>query len=636
MNLRPSINRPGISLITHHSLEKGASDSLYVFLFTSMLFVYGIGNLLLLSPPALFSSSKVFLVSVCCATILYAAHKASNSIIAATAILYLLLSIPVFAQYPAAYGLFWIVFLLSVVFIINKTKLLAGFGLLRQYAYIPLMSSVAILGSQGYVTFDLFQRAAAGEVHQDTLFHASIAAMLKHYGVVSTGLHGLVETPYHAFSHGLFASISNLASVPVLDVYGSTAQILFTPLLIFYLSVLVRELDVNGQISPAFGWFATSFILVLFPALLSRWCFWDSYFVSESYLVSLGLFAALLIPLYLRAIPSSYFLYLPVLVYMMSASKASVGAIYLLLWAVRVLFLRPSSLLKNLVIVAIMSVAAYAGLAASAGANSESVSLGPLHFIRTYSFWGGSITLLAKSLFDGRIPAASVFIKASIAIASFLMMHYLTCWIVLVRESFAVRLRGLLFAPASLYVASSLAAGLFFGLLFEIPGGSAYYFTNIAFFVCIPFLVFYAKEILSVAASWKSRVRLAAIVVILAISAPGLAKASIASSIHRHDAVSTNFIDSLVQIRNQSNSRSIFSANSQSLELNPVERCTARPFVYPAVSERPWLQVVPSIPECFYQHYGYAQYGISAAGQSPSVPPVLPAGSVVSKFSMVD
>ena len=264
--------------------------------------------------------------------------------------------------------------------------------------------------------------------------------MLKHYGVVSTGLHGLVETPYHAFSHGLFASISSLASVPVLDVYGSTAQILFTPLLIFYLCILVKELDTDGQISPAFGWFATSFILVLFPALLSRWCFWDSYFVSESYLVSLGLFAVMLIPLYRLAIPSGYFICFPILVYMMTASKASVGAVYLLLWAARVVFLRPSSLLKNLVLVVVISVAAYLGLSASAGANSEFVALGPLHFVRTHSFWGGSITLLAKSLIDGSIPAASVFIKASIAIASFLMMHYLACWIVLVRESFAVRL----------------------------------------------------------------------------------------------------------------------------------------------------------------------------------------------------
>ncbi len=635
INLKPSISRPGISLITHHSLGKSVSDSLYVFLLTSMLFVYGIGNLLLLSPPALFSSSKILLVSVCCVIILYATHKASNSIIAATAILYLLLSVPVFAQYPAIYGLFWIVFLASVVYVINKTRLLADFCILRQYLYIPLLSSVAILGSQHYTTFDLFQRTAAGEVHQDTLFHASIAAMLKHYGVVSTGLHGLVETPYHAFSHGLFASISILASVPVLHVYGSTAQILFAPLLIFYLCILVRELDADGQISPAFGWVATSFILVFFPALLSRWCFWDHYFASESYLVSLGLFAALLIPLYRLAIPSSYFIYLPILVYMMTASKASVGALYVLLWVARVLFLRPSSLLKNSVLVAIISIASYSGLAASAGANSEMVALNPLHFISTYSWGGDSITLLAKSLLDGSIPAASVFVKACIAIASFLILHYLACWIVLIRESFTLGFRGLLFAPASLYVASSLAVGLF-ALLFFIGNSATYYFTNISFFVCMPNLIFYSKEILSVAASWKPGVRLAAMVAIIAISAPGLYKASIASSIHRHDAVSSKFIDSLVQIRDQSDVSSIFSPNSQSLELNPVERCTARPFVFPAVSERPWLQVAPSIPECFYQYYGYAQYGISAAGQSPSVPPVLPAGSVVRKFSMVD
>lgn len=636
MNPRPSIIRPGASLITHHSSDNNKSDSLYAFLLTSMLFVYGIGNLLLLSPPALVSSSKIFLVSVSSVIILYATHKVSKSIIAATAILYLLLSVPVFAHSSITYGLFWIVLLASSVYIIYKTKFLAGLIFVRQYAYIPFLSSVAILGSQDYTTFDLFQRTIAGQIHQDTLFHASIAAMLKHYGVVSTGLHGLVETPYHAFSHGLFASISSLASVPVLDVYGSAAQILFAPLLIFYLSILVNELDVKDEISPALGWFAISLLLVLFPALLSRWCFWDSYFISESYLVSLGLFTVSLIPLYRPSVPSVYFACLPVLVYMITASKASVGAIYLLLWAARFLFLRQGAFLRNIVFLAIMSLAAYLGLGANASANSDFLALAPLHFVRTYSFWGGSITLLAKSLINGSIPAISVILMAAVSITLFLAFHYLAAWIVLVRELYTFGIRGLLFAPAPLYVATSLAAGLFFGLLFEIPGGSAYYFTNITFFICVPFLVFYSKDVSSITASWKTGVRLVAIAIIFAISAPGLAKASIASSIHRHDGFSSQFIDSLVRIRNQSDVSSIFSANSESLKLNPVESCTAKPFVFPAVSERPWLQVAPSTAECYYQHYGYAQYGISTPEQSPSVPPVIPAGSVVNNWNLVD
>jgi hypothetical protein len=57
--------------------------------------------------------------------------------------------------------------------------------------------------------------------------------MIKNYGVSSTGLHGLVEVPYHTFSYVLMASISLISGVSAVEVYGVANHILFAPFLIF-------------------------------------------------------------------------------------------------------------------------------------------------------------------------------------------------------------------------------------------------------------------------------------------------------------------------------------------------------------------------------------------------------------------
>ena len=46
--------------------------------------------------------------------------------------------------------------------------------------------------------------------------------------------------------------------------------------------------------------------------------------------------------------------------------------------------------------------------------------------------------------------------------------------------------------------------------------------------------------------------------------------------------------------------------------MNPIDACAAQPFVFPAVSERPWMGVItPNNGKCSYQNYGYQQYKIN-------------------------
>jgi hypothetical protein len=627
--------RPGASLLDAPSLSSQARDNLFYVLILTMLFVYSMGNLLLLSFPAFLTSSKLLLVSACSVTILYSLAAISNRITFAAFGLYLLLSVPLLANRSSLPWLFWTLFAASALLIAQK-KLITPKLPTSKHLWASSLSAIAIIGSQHYTTFDLSQRIVSGNVHKDTLFHASISSMLKHYGVASTGLHGLVNTPYHTLSHTLFASLSTLSDVSTLDTYGSASQILFAPLLIFFLSYLIKVLDIGEQVSPPLCWSLVSTLLVVVPALLSRWCFWDSYFISESYLVSMGIFSVALIPLFCAAVMPFYIFSLPILVYLMTSAKASVGAVYVLLWLARIVFVQGKPFDRSLLMLALVSLGAYLGLASAASSNSEFIFIGPLHFIKTYSFWGESIPLSAKNFLAGHLPPTSTTFMSMAAVITFLVLHYLPSWIVILCEMRALGFKNFFLAPAPLYVTAATAAGLFFGLLFEIPGGSAYYFTNVSFFVCIPFLTLYTNKAIIRFSQSETHLQAIAFALVLTLSRSGITEASIASSVHRHSGTSNRFINSLVQIRDTSSLSSMYIAKPKDLNANPVSDCAARPFVYPAVSEHAWLEVIPKNPECFYQYYGYRQYGISAQGQTTSVSPVLPVGSEVLEWRLAD
>jgi hypothetical protein len=74
-----------------------------------------------------------------------------------------------------------------------------------------------------------------GYAHIDTLFHATLANMLRTYGACSTGLDGLPHVLYHFGSHWVFARLSNLLDVPVIDFYNLAYPVIFCPFVTFSL-----------------------------------------------------------------------------------------------------------------------------------------------------------------------------------------------------------------------------------------------------------------------------------------------------------------------------------------------------------------------------------------------------------------
>ena len=101
----------------------------------------------------------------------------------------------------------------------------------------------------GYLNPLFVESLCLGQAHIDTLFHATISNMLRSYGIVSTGLDGLPFVPYHFGSHWLFAAVSNLLHVRVIDFYNRGYPVVFVPFGVFSLATLA--LTIGRRFRPA-------------------------------------------------------------------------------------------------------------------------------------------------------------------------------------------------------------------------------------------------------------------------------------------------------------------------------------------------------------------------------------------------
>jgi len=69
------------------------------------------------------------------------------------------------------------------------------------------------------------------------------------------------------------------------------------------------------------------------------------------------------------------------------------------------------------------------------------------------------------------------------------------------------------------------------------------------------------------------------------------------------------FVESLLRIRDGLPINVVMQADPAAVVANNpagFHHCTAIPFVFPAVSERPWIDVIPAGNDCHYLDYSYA------------------------------
>jgi hypothetical protein len=106
---------------------------------------------------------------------------------------------------------------------------LVGFALL-----LGLYAAGSVWGG-GFENPLFIANVCNGYAHIDTLFHATLANMLRTYGACSTGLDGLPHVLYHFGSHWTFARLANLFDVPVIDFYNLAYPVIFPAFTMFCL-----------------------------------------------------------------------------------------------------------------------------------------------------------------------------------------------------------------------------------------------------------------------------------------------------------------------------------------------------------------------------------------------------------------
>ncbi|HEX4240752.1 MAG TPA: hypothetical protein VHZ53_05025 [Steroidobacteraceae bacterium] len=527
----------------------------------------------------------------------------------------------------------WTVPLLTALLVLASVHTL--WNLCRPLREIPialgmsLVGTLTILGTRhAYTSFDMIERLHAGNVSLDTLYHASMAAMIKNYGVTSTGLNGLVETPYHALSHALFAVISLVSRAPVVEVYGIATWMLFAPLLLYAASASCVMLREGARPDAARIWTCVCLILVFAPLTLERWALWDSFFVSESYLVALSLLL-LGLPLLLAAQlrPAGVAL-IVALTALLCGAKAPVGVVFIGLFGARLVLLNGRFKLAETAAWVAMIAVGVAVVVRSAVANRASVSIGPGEFIEQYSALGRYLSAAHQAVLGVGTAGARAWVLAAASLGSFVVLHFALTWLLVITAVARLGVRSALRSPIVVLALCATAAGMVIVALFRIYGGSAYYFTNVAFFVSLPAAAGLLAELprRQRIANWQ--ILSAAAVLVALASARAYWNASALNG-DRAQGGRSALITRLLDVRRSLPRKVILEADRSMLKANPFSLCLARPFVFPAVSERPWIGVIADSAGCLSDDYGLDSYRSYPGSRRMLPPPSPPSGWTV-------
>jgi hypothetical protein len=596
----------GYQLIDNVCVNKEKLNLLFMALILTVVGVFVGGNLLLSNQSIFWPSFFLTMHCVGIILIFYTFARLLDSIPWALLISYSLVWIVIYTHWTM---FFYLPCLIAICYSIRFLRLSS-----KQWFRVLMMALIgaaSILGvNDAYTSFDMIPRLHAGSVTQDTLFHASIAAMIKNYGIVSTGLHGLVETPYHAFSHFLMASISFLSGISVIETYGVASWVLFAPLLIFCVVACCAMIDRSQYLALPLVWGFAALLLTILPYFFNKWAVWDSFYVSESYLVSLGIFLLSFAILFKVRLSWLDLIFIFVSGILITESKGSVGLIYCGLWFTRLVCVKESSKLSDFTAFVLSAMTVGWALTRSAVGVSDIFSLNLMQFVVDFSLWGSSLRGVHEVLLGGAFPSGGLVLWAAAALMTFIIFHFLLSWLVVLQ---GIRYNGVwqvIRLPIVAYSSAAMFAGMFICFSTTIPGGAAYYFSNVALLVSLP-------AVSVMLALWCERIvidqRLILTVILIAVIFTGLPRYN--NFINRYSKNSAQLdnllIKKLKDLRVNAQSNVIFQASSDLIIMNPFESCTAQPFVFPAVSESAWTDVIfPKEGKCSYQNYGYNMYQI--------------------------
>ncbi len=624
----PNTSEVGFHLVDSISIPDARLNFLFAALFLTSLAIFTTSNLLLMDAQVFLRSAQIALPCWAMLLLFYAISRTTHSTAWGLVLTYGLMALLVFARQTWLVPVMYALALAALGYALRFLRLER-----RQWVTVLLMAGIAAaaiigvdrgrpVGFSG--TFDMLNRLNAGTVTTDTMYHASIAAMLKNYGVISTGLNGLVETPYHVLSHLLFASISLLSKIGVIEVYGVVHWLLFAPFLVFGVVACPVILDRDNRLQVPLVWGVACVLLAAIPVLFQPWAVWGQYFVSESYMVALGLFLLGFPLLFKQRLIMGDLILILVLTVLMTLAKMSVGPIFAGLWLVRVLFVRGKSIGIDLATLTLSATAAVWTVLQFAGNVPETFRISPLSFVVSYSFLGDALLEVGGAVLQGTAFPFVPGLLAIVSIMSFFIFHFLINWLVAFIAAYKYDFAALFASPLAIYSLAAASVGVLFMLVVQTPGVNNYWFSNVSLFVALPGFTAWTGQWLEQRRVQPARVLGLGIVLACLFGARGFYQAS--SLFPEHAAAQPSvFITTLMDARESMPLNVVLKPTQAVLAGNPIRKCTAQPFAFPAVSERPWVGVVLPREDCTYQFYGYDQYGITSFQQTITMPPqILP------------
>jgi len=613
-------------------------DSLFTVLFLSCAGSFLAGNLLMLNWQVAYSSALLALPCMSLLVVLYAASRASGSLAWGALAMFAVVLLVVWLRQPILARAFFVaVVAVAAFYAIRVWKPCeVGWPMIALMVVATVATSFSFFGN--YSFFDNLHVARSGLIHKDEIFDAAIAAMIKNYGVPSVGLHGLVELPYHFGSHCLAAAVSVISGQGTFEAYGVLTEGFYMPLLIF--SVVVVAASVAQQRTVSWGPVLAVACLCMSagPHLFSRWAFMGWYINSESAIFSLSLLLLGLPLLFLQSLRWSDLAAVALLSAVLTYTKPPTAAIYAGLWGARWLFVSGIRGRASFAAAA-LAIAALACVALLVNESDELPhSFSILDYVRRCSWLGVHIDDLWAAISAGLLPSLKTATLAGIALVSFFLFHFFASWMVLGIILWRHGWGALWSMPVAVFTWASLLGGAAFVVFFVRANASdVTWFTIPSHFVALPALAYWGGEFVLSRLRNERAVVVALIAVICLLSYKSFYRKSLWAPLFAGEERSV-LVDSLLRIRTETPIATVMRTGPDVHELQPV--CygknrtpwnTAFPFIFPAISERPWIGVVrPEDPKDPYdQNYGYHRYEIDKATGKPAISPRLLPGMTI-------
>ena len=643
-------------------LDSGAPDqrrldALFATLFMTSFGALVVGNVLLLNAEVLRTSVLMWIPCFGILLIFYALSRLMGGLAWGACAALVLVYILVWLRQPwVVVPLFYVMMLAALIYALVQMRPHGipwwAMGLMSILAVVICFSTNTL-----YNSFDNLNAARAGVIHKDALFHSSIAAMIKNYRVNSTGLHGLVELPrYYLMTHYVVALLSVTSGQGVFEVYGIITFVLWMPLLVFSATYSAVALSAKRAVRPEFIWGVVCLLLVLPQRCLSPWGVNPQFLMSESSLLSYALFT-LSMPLMLKQnVRWSEVGLVGLVTTLLAFTKLSTAAIYVGLWGARWLVINRARATKDLVIVLLSATILglfFLGQSSIAG----DAPFGFLHYLRLIRGAGSYIEAAHVQWVTAGSIGLRVAYNAALEMITFFFFHFFFSWIVLGGMVWRRGLAVLWKSPLAVCVWASMVGGAIVLFFFKNTHGGAYYFSHPAFIVALPAFAAWVGAISRRKGNGVIAAGLvAAIIWICMLNVGSFLKYSRWSVLHsaKHESA---IVDALLSVRRDVPVNVVLRAPPRLWEREQPIRWggfpgrptrldgepwpSAAPFLYPAISERAWIGVIPPatlpdpselvsmFPEDPYHFHGYCSYNFDRVNGGVLSPPVLLPGMTI-------